>query len=429
VEEMKLLHWAKYLMPLIEGACVVITFAFITFRIPVLRQGLMQYPNNIPGRLLLFVLFSGFAIYGTHAGMIISPDGELVSVQATLIGKYDAILNFRDLPVVVSGLLMGPVIGLSVGLVAGFERYQLGGFTAIACGLTSILVGLLAGIAHHHNKGLITPIYAALIACVGTVLQKAMILLLSEPSDMAIQLVKKTVLPMWLINAGGCYLFIYIIRSLDSERRERLAYFKAQIEPHFMLNTLNAIRSLIRIDPDSARRYVTHFGKFMQETQRYASANTITIREELEQLQRYVEFQQLRFPNTIAVETEISEDFPSDYKLPPRTLLTLVENSLTHGRNQSQPLTVQIRLYCTNQHNILEVEDNGKGIAVEKLKQLGKNAVTSTHQGGGLAIYNLVQMLRLTFGVEAKINIQNKEKQGVIVRLSLPSKLKTSNKG
>ncbi|MEE9354160.1 MAG: LytS/YhcK type 5TM receptor domain-containing protein [Methylococcaceae bacterium] len=421
MEELNLIHWANYLMPLVQGACVIITFAFITFRIPLLRRGLMHYPYNIPGTLLLFFLFSGFAIYGTHAGMIVSPDGKLVAVQGSSLGKYDAILNFRDMAVLVSGFVMGPAVGLFVGLVAGFERYQLGGFTAISCGLATAIVGLLAGIAHRHSKGLITPVYAALIASIAVLLQKMLILWLSEPAYMAVQLVKKTALPMWIINAGGCYLFIYVIRSLDSERREKLAYFKAQIEPHFMLNTLNAIRSLIRTDPDGARQYVTQFGKFMQETQRYATKYSLSIREELEQIQRYIDFQQLRFPNKITLNTEISADFPTDYRLPPRTLLTLVENSITHGRNKSRSLTVLIRLYCTNQHNIIEVEDNGKGIAPNKLKQLGRDVVSSNHQGGGNAVYNIVQMLKLSYGIAAKMQISSEEQKGTLIRLSLPT--------
>lgn len=238
---------------------------------------------------------------------------------------------------------------------------------------------------------------------------------------MAIQLVQKTTLPMWLINAGGCYLLIYVIRSLDSERREKLAYFRAQIEPHFLLNTLNAIRSLIRIDPDAARQYVTRFGRFMQATQRYATEYTVTINEELKQLERYVDFQQLRFPKKISISTDISKDFPTDYKLPPRTLLTLVENSMTHGRDKSRPLNVQLRLYQTHQHNIIEVEDDGTGIPPKKVKQLGTAIVPSNHQGGGSAIYNLVQILRLSFGIDASLIIQSEEHKGTLVCLYLPS--------
>lgn len=346
----KILPWANNLWYLFQGACVVITFALITFRM-LGREGLMQRPYNMSG-IMLFGLFCIFAVYGTHAGMIISPDDAPTPtpvLSGVMLEPNAAILNFRDMAVVTAGLLMGPWVGLGVGAVAGFERYGLGGFTALACGLASVLVGLFSGVARNRARSVITPQHAALVASVAVLLQKLLILGLTvpmvglselpanafqifsfreqilwirEPSDNAVDLIKITSIPMLLINAGGCFLFISVIRSFDSERREKLAYFKAQIEPHFLMNTLNAIRSLIRVDPDRARLYVTSFGKFMRQTQRYATEITITIREQLEQSERYVKFQQLRFPDKIAVYTDISKDFPLDYEIPPRTLLT-----------------------------------------------------------------------------------------------------------
>lgn len=130
MDEITLRLIAIYLFPLVEGACVVITFAFVTFRIPVLRQGLLQYPHSILGTSLLLVLFSAFSIYGTYAGMVISPSQlptPLLGYPTGTLEQGAAILNFRDMPVVAAGLLMGPWVGLGVGSIAGFERYLHGG--------------------------------------------------------------------------------------------------------------------------------------------------------------------------------------------------------------------------------------------------------------------------------------------------------------
>ncbi len=428
--------WSTYLLPLIEGACVVITMAFIMFRVPVLRQALAS-PHHFLGRLLLVVLFIGFAIYGTHKGQVITPDSSLLPVQGMEIGEGDAILNFRDLPVTASGLLLGPAIGLSVGLIAGYERYELGGFTAVACGFATVFGGLLAGLVHRYRHGLfkrmfdrnlIKPVYAALVVMCVVFIQKVLILLLSEPLDLAEQLVQQTFFPMLLVNAAGCFLLIHMIRALDSERRardselrEKLVYFRAQVDAHFFCNLLVAFQSLIRTAPDRAREYVTKLGRFMQEIQGYATKELITFEEELEQLQRYVDFQQLRFEDKIDVSINIKEGFPLAGKLPPKTLLTLVENSFNHGRIMDRKLTVQIRLCCHRQQNILEVVDNGKGIPVNRLKKLGKQIVDSEHAGGGHDLFYLTQALKLTYGKKASLEILNNSDQGAIVRLRIPS--------
>lgn len=437
-----MLHYLNYVLPLIEGASVMITVAFIVFRFPFLRQPLFHNEQHNPaGRVFLLLFFSVLAIYGTHSGMIVSLEHDLRAVPWTVLDialqDNEAIINFRDLVIVSAALVGGFRVGLIVGLVAALERYQLGGFTALACALASVLSGVLAGMVQRFFVTRITPLIASITGSIAVLLQMLLILLLSPSFDDALLIVKQIVLPMWLITASGCYLFIYVMQIIDSDRAKHLAYFNAQIEPHFLMNTLNAIRSLTRSDPKKARDYITHLGEFMQETQRYAREDCVTINDELGQAQRYMDFQQLRFPQKINYDITHIDPTLLATKLPPRTLLTLLENALTHGwqGRRDEILQITLCLYATKQDKqhkvVLEVSDNGKGIDKKQQATLGKQPLLSRHQGGGHALYNLTQMMQLALGRQARlqfinkadIDMGNKEQTGTIVRLVLPDLL------
>ncbi len=422
-----MLFYLNYLLPLLEGASVVITTAFIVFRLPFLRQNLRYLGHNKAGVLFLLAFFSLMAIYGTHSGMIISPDGSLHSVPWSYdsgLQKDEAIINFRDLVVVSAGLVGGPLIGLIVGAVAGIERYQLGGFTAEACAVASLLSGILAGqVQRISNK--MTVLIAAMTGSFAVLLQMLLILLITDLFSSALHLVAQIMLPVLLITTAGCYLFILIIQLVEGDRLKMQAYYNAQIEPHFLMNTLNAIRSLIRVDPAKARAYVTSLGEFMRETQRYARKEYVSLRNELAQVQRYMDFQLLRFPHKIDYKVVDLDESLLENTLPPRTLLTLIENCLTHARQPHKKLLISVRIYATpdNKKVICEVSDNGKGIACKRLDQIGERRLSSDHKGGGRALYNLTQLLQHTFGNKVQFYVTSSEGKGTLVRLIFPKKI------
>jgi two-component system sensor histidine kinase LytS len=145
------------------------------------------------------------AIYGTHSGMIISPDNSFRSVPWSYnagLQADEAIINFRDLVVVSAGLVGGPVIGLIVGAIAGLERYFLGGFTAEACALSSFLSGIIAGQIQRINTK-ITLFLATITGTVSVLLQILLILTITPSFSNALDLVEQIIFPVFLITVGG----------------------------------------------------------------------------------------------------------------------------------------------------------------------------------------------------------------------------------
>lgn len=153
--------------------------------------------------LLLYGVFSIFSILGTYFGLEVS----------------GAIANTRAIGAVLAGIVGGPLLGGAVGLTAGLHRYSLGGFTALSCGVSTTVEGLIGGLVHvyllrsYQQHRLLSPTVAFFTTFVAEIAQMGIILILSKPVDQALALVKIIALPMILANSAGAAIFVSIIRD------------------------------------------------------------------------------------------------------------------------------------------------------------------------------------------------------------------------
>jgi two-component system, LytTR family, sensor kinase len=431
-----IVNWFDYVMLLLQGSSVAITAGLLLFGIPPLREQLLSYKTFHPKQLLIILLFSLFAIYGTHAGKAISISGNLAPVTWSLnLQSNQAIINFRDMIVVTVGLISGPWAGLMVGSIAGLERYFLGGFTALPCAIMSLSSGLLAGLVRHYSTNMVPPYKAAIIGATVIILQMLLILLLAKPFSDAYLLVQHTGIPMLITTSIGCYAFQQVMRGLDKihlqletretkirAQRAEIRALNAKIEPHFIMNTLNSIKALIRIDQDKARHYVCLLGDFLHETRDYASQDTITIKTELLHVKKYIDFQLLRFPTTIDFQVHTKPTSLLEFSIPPRSILTLIENSLIHGfKQKKQSKKITIHIFLKDKRLIISVEDNGAGITKQDINKLGNNPINSSHKNGGHGLYDLKNSLRKYYGKESDLSINFfPDRNKTVVKLIFP---------
>jgi two-component system, LytTR family, sensor kinase len=152
-------------------------------------------------RLFLFAFFSTLSVAGTYLGLPVA----------------GAIANTRAMGPVLAGLVGGPTLGLAVGLVGGVHRWSLGGFTGLACGLSTLTEGALGGLAHlwlARRRGpdaVFSPWLALVTTAVAEATQMVIILAVARPFDDALALVQVIAAPMIVANSAGAALFMSII--------------------------------------------------------------------------------------------------------------------------------------------------------------------------------------------------------------------------
>ncbi len=193
-------HSLALLLSLFQQMCVYLVIAYLLSKTP-LFMPLMQVTVRLPHKVVCYLIFSGFCIMGTYLGQQIG----------------GAIANTRAIGAVLGGIMGGPLVGFAVGLTGGLHRYSLGGFTDLACAISTTVEGVLGGLVHRHlmrrqrTDLLFNPLLVCATALVAEILQMAIILAVAQPTALARELVGQIALPMMLNNSVGAALFMRLI--------------------------------------------------------------------------------------------------------------------------------------------------------------------------------------------------------------------------
>lgn len=497
---------------------------------------------------------------------------------ASGIPTNGALASTRMVGTLMSGILGGPYVGFSVGLISGMHRYLVGGFTAETCAIATVLGGLSAGLVRH-KIGLnhLTWKTAALVALAVEVLQKSMVLLFAKPFAAAWALETVIALPTTLVTVLGATIFMLILKDIQvqqelhgaksaelsleiasrtlpylrhgltaesaqktaqiiyeltkidavsiSDRDNVLAFIgkgsdhhqagqpiitqstkqaisnntmivlntkeergcpaadcplnsavvapliahstvvgtiklsrtdanavseidiriadgianllsgqielaeidhqrkmrekaefkalQAQINPHFLFNTLSIIMSFCRTNPDMARNLLSHLATMLQ----YSFANHkdfVTLAEEINNIQAFLEIAKSRFGSRLQVNTDIDPSILHT-KIPVLSIQPLVENAVQHGlfpKINECVLSIAAKLQQDNV--IISVADNGSGMETDKLQQI------FTSQSEGIGIRNVYMRLKSIYGDNYGLSIDSQPGDGTIATIRIP---------
>lgn len=160
--------------------------------------------------------------------------------------------------------------------------------------------------------------------------------------------------------------------ALESEATQKLLHdsqlqlMMGQIQPHFMFNTLSSIRTLIKIDPDVAYDMVYNFSNYLRaNVDNLTNLEGIPFSSEVQHIKSYVAIEQVRFGDRLNVEYDIQEE---EFMVPPLSIQPLVENAIKHGVcKRPEGGTVWLRSYQDTKNYIVEVQDDGVGIAPDRM--------------------------------------------------------------
>lgn len=193
-----------------------------------------------------------------------------------------------------------------------------------------------------------------------------------------------------------------------------LKALRAQINPHFLFNTLNTIAALCRTDPQTARSLIISFADFFRESLERQSQFT-TLDEELKYVNSYLVFEKARFGTKLHIERHIDKT-ARRAKLPSLVLQPLVENAIKHGMARNGQLNLVLSAALDDGHLVVRVEDNGIGMEVDRISHVnGGNG-----KGLGIGLTNVRERLRSLYGSTSLLNIQSTIGEGTQVTLKIP---------
>ena len=233
----------ELLLVMLERLGIIVTVAFVMTRFSFVRQIIDQKDVTSGQWIRTAIMFGLFGIIGTYTGLTVHSELGQFSSWTLALNEEEAIANSRVIGIVVAGLLGGWKVGATAGLIAGVHRLTLGGFSAFACGLSTIVAGLIAGYVYKRNKNrrMISWQTALIVGMIAEAVQMLIILGVARPYPLAWQLVSSIGMPMILANGVGTALFILIIRNVIQEE-DKIGTLQAQRALRLADQTLKHMR-------------------------------------------------------------------------------------------------------------------------------------------------------------------------------------------
>ncbi|OEH93496.1 sensor histidine kinase [Bacillus solimangrovi] len=573
------------LLTMLERIGIIVTVAFLMTRVRFFQSVVNHQDVRKSDRTIVFIMFGIFGVIGTYTGLSVNAITFDMSKWTFFLSEDEALANSRVIGVVVGGLLGGWKVGLGAGLIAGIHRFTLGGFTAIACGLSSVVAGLLSGYI-----GTKMPRYSVfqlkvplLIGAAAEALQMLIILLVAKPFDAAWSLVGKIGIPMIVANGVGCALFVLVIRSVFNEQEKVGAlqahkalllaklttshlrrglteetasetctvllnevsasaiaitdcekvlafigngadhhlvgetiqthgtkqviqtgefliankefincndescplhaavisplkrngevigtmklYFQsekeitkvtlefidglssllsqqleiansqkyiqlakeaeiralqAQVSPHFLFNALNTIVSMIRTQPNEARKLLISLSKYLRQNLSGTTEKMTTLNDEIKHVKAYLAIEQARFQDKLHVNIQVDDEVLL-LNIPPMTLQPLIENAIKHGlKGMHKDSYVGLFIHKEAGGAKITVTDNGIGFKESVIKDIFEKPIASG-SGTGLGLYNVNQRLRMLFGPHSSLCLKENNEKGASIQFYIPN--------
>ena len=210
---------------------------------------------------------------------------------------------------------------------------------------------------------------------------------------------------------GGTYFFWTREQLACAERgaaEARLKLLQAQIEPHFLFNTLANLQALIAVDPPRAQAMLGHLDGYLRATLASTRNDKCTLAEEFALLRGYLEILVIRMGPRLAYSLDLPETL-ARAKLPPMLLQPLVENAIKHGLEPKMDGgTLRVAACAEGRQLVLVVQDSGLGFGA---------AATS---GTGVGLLHVKERLAAVYGNNATAEIGETAGGGVCITLRLP---------
>lgn len=199
----------------------------------------------------------------------------------------------------------------------------------------------------------------------------------------------------------------------------QIRQMESQFNPHFLFNTLENIRFMVRLDPNAADTAMVQLAQLMRYSIKQEGM-TVSLKEDLRYIESYMSILKMRFGSRLSYETRIPDELMRR-RIPKLIVQPILENAVKYGMEKKRELKIEIEARCVGERLEISVRDNGPGIepeVMETLTQYMENPDMERKTSFGLM--NVHDRLRLMYGKRYGIRIQTQQGRTTEVVLSLP---------
>ena len=193
----------------------------------------------------------------------------------------------------------------------------------------------------------------------------------------------------------------------------RLQALQAQVEPHFLYNTLANVQALTEVDPGQANKMTGHLIQYLRSSLPKMRENTSTVGQEVELVRSYLNILKMRMGERLAFDIDCPADLMS-VGFPPMMLPSLVENAIKHGLEPQREggridVVVQRMFIASGERIRVSVKDTGRGLTD-----------VPTQAGSGVGLSNIRERLIAIYGDAAKLTLESNDPKGVVASIEIP---------
>lgn len=217
-------------------------------------------------------------------------------------------------------------------------------------------------------------------------------------------------------------LITEVYESSITEKNAKISALQSQINPHFLYNTLNVMKSIGRV---KGVEEVAEISESLSDLFKYTMKDLgepVALQEEVTHVDNYIRILSHRFMNRFSFHKQIAEN-TKHVKVPKLLIQPIIENAVNHGlQNRKDGGEIILDTHIESGNLVIEVTDNGIGMDRETLEKVNESIHRRTlnMRTEGVALNNISQRLHLLYGYRHQINIKSEENQGTIVRIVLP---------
>ena len=425
----RLLSPEQFLLTLMAQLAIVAVLATMLVRFPWFRRILLTEKRDWPERLIFASSLGLPLMFGVLSRLLLNYD----AADVTLAGSF------------LAGLLAGPYAGGIVGVMVGVPPFIAGEWIAlpfaVGCGFAG---GGLREICPkeaiwHFSPLFFTDLHRNVWRLVRRFQIDWVVILLAAPIGLEIirqflggrfhdpeRIFYHAPPNSWLMALVILATVLCVavpIKIWNSARIEhrlqeqekllmaaRVEALASQINPHFLFNTLTSISSLIRSKPETARMLIVKLSGLLRRLLR-SQEHFVTLREELEAIDEYLDIESIRFGPRLHVEKAI-DPASLEIVVPSMLLQPLVENSIKHGLSPKiGEGQITIRSVREKNHVIIDVIDNGVGVP---------SAHVERAQARGIGLRNVNERLKVIYGANYQLQLDSVPGQGTCARIVIP---------